>query len=70
MSHILWTTGHELQIDNMVTAYNCELTDSKGKKHIDMESGVWCTSLGHAHPRVNRAIRRQLEQISHSGFCY
>lgn len=70
MSHILWTTGHELLINNIVVADNCELFDTDGIKYIDMESGVWCTNLGHNNQRINSLIRSQICKISHTGFNY
>lgn len=70
MNHVIWTNGHELIIEDIIVADNCDLFDINGKKFIDMESGVWCTSLGHGHPRINNAIRSQISKISHTGFNY
>jgi len=70
MKHIGWTTGHELLLDNVISAENCELSDSGGRKYIDLESGVWCTSIGHCNPRVNKVIHTQLDKICHTGFNY
>ena len=70
MKHILWSVGYNLDIEDIVRAENCDLYDSEGKKYLDLESGVWCTSVGHCNPRVNNAIKSQLDNISHTGFCY
>lgn len=70
MKHIIWTTGHELLLENIITACNCDLFDSNGTKYIDLESGVWCTSIGHSHPRINQTINSQISKISHTGFNY
>lgn len=35
-----------------------------------MESGVWCTSVGHRNERVLAAITGQMNVLMHSGFCY
>ncbi len=70
MKHIIWSIGHNLELDNIIKAENCYLYDSKGNKYIDLEAGVWCTSVGHCNPRVNNAIQSQIDKISHSGFCY
>lgn len=70
MKHIIWSIGHELLLKDIVKADNCHLFDSKGNKYIDLESGVWCTSVGHCHPRINQVIQSQIGKISHSGFCY
>lgn len=70
MDHVLWCIGHELVLPDIVRAEGCYLYDRTGKKYIDMESGVWCTPLGHAHPRLNKAIRTQIDRITHTGYCY
>ena len=61
---------YELFNAGIVSADNCCLTDEVGKKYIDFESGVWCTSLGHNNKRVNEAIIRQLNSIAHTGYRY
>ena len=70
MEHIIWSIGHRLELDDIVKAENCSLYDSKGNKYIDLESGVWCTSVGHCNQRVNNVIQSQIHKISHTGFCY
>ncbi len=44
---------------------NTYLFDALGKKIIDFESGIWCTALGHNHPRVHRAMTEQIAKIVH-----
>jgi acetylornithine aminotransferase len=68
MDHIL--KSHEIFKTDFVSGQNCHLYDSEGKKYVDFESGIWCTALGHNHPRVNRAIETQLKQIAHLGTRY
>lgn len=70
MKHIYWCIGHELLIENINKAEGCYLYDTQGKKYIDLESGVWCTPLGHSHPRVVDALENQANKISHTGYCY
>jgi len=70
MKHIIWSIGHNLEIKDIVKAENCYLYDSDGKRYIDLESGVWCTSVGHCNPRINDVIQSQINKISHTGFCY
>ncbi len=69
-SSIFWYPGHELLIDDIVRAENCYLYDSEGKRYVDLESGVWCTSVGHNHPRIIKFLTEQANQISHNGFNY
>lgn len=70
MKHIIWSIGHELVLKDIVKAENCYLFDSKGNKYIDLESGVWCTSVGHSNPRVNKLMQKQINKIIHTGYCY
>jgi len=70
MKNILNCIGHELLYRDIVRAENCLLYDSLGNDYLDMESGVWCTSIGHSHPRVVNVISRQAAEIMHTGYCY
>lgn len=44
------------------------LRDSRGREYIDGNSSIWTNVHGHNHPRINRAIREQLERIAHCSF--
>ncbi len=44
--------------------------DERGKGYMDLESGVWCTSLGHNNGEINKTIKRQIDSLMHAGFCY
>ena len=70
MDNMIWMSGHERLVDDIVRAANCSLYDAEGKRYVDLESGVWCTPIGHAHPAVLRAMADQAARIVHSGFCY
>ena len=70
IDHILWYPGHDLLLKNIVRAENCYLYDSDGNRYVDLESGVWCTSIGHGNPRILHAITEQLARIAHTGFGY
>ena len=63
MSRIL--ISHDLFLEGIVKAKGCKLYDRGGREYIDLESGIWCTCLGHNHPGVNRAITEQLERVMH-----
>jgi adenosylmethionine-8-amino-7-oxononanoate aminotransferase len=43
-----------------------DLIDSEGRRYIDGVSSLWCNVHGHRHPLIDRAVRDQLERISHS----
>jgi acetylornithine aminotransferase len=70
MSAVLNCTGHELRLPNIVDSDGAYLIDDGGKRYLDLESGVWCTPLGHNNSRVNTALTRQANSIAHAGFCY
>jgi adenosylmethionine-8-amino-7-oxononanoate aminotransferase len=42
------------------------LRDAHGRKYLDANSSIWTNLHGHNHPRINAAIRKQLERIAHS----
>lgn len=70
MEHILNCIGHELKIPNIVQSDGIFIFDENEKKYMDLESGVWCTALGHKHPKINAVIKNQVDAIMHVGFCY
>jgi len=42
------------------------LYDAGGKRYFDVISSWWCCSLGHGHPRIVAAIKRQAGKLQHS----
>jgi len=70
MNHIIWSSAHKLHFNNIVDSDNCFLYDSSGNRLIDLESGVWCTSVGHNNKSINDIIVSQINRITHTGFCY
>ena len=63
MSNLL-STYKSIGID-IESGFGCTLYDKSGAKFLDLESGLWSTSLGHNNPRVNNAIMQQLEKVTH-----
>ena len=55
---------------NIVSADDCFVISESGKKYVDFESGVWAASVGHNNKRVNSAIVKQLNSVSHTGYRY
>ena len=51
-----------MEISHAVGSY---IYDINNKKYLDFVAGVSATSLGHQHPRVNQAIKDQLDKYSH-----
>ena len=58
------TTPQPLGI-SIVKAKGVYLTDTEGKKYLDFVAGVSACSLGHCHPKVTRAIRKQSRKYLH-----
>jgi adenosylmethionine-8-amino-7-oxononanoate aminotransferase len=46
-------------------AKGCTLIDVDGKEYIDGVSSLWCNVHGHRHPKLDEAIRRQLDEVAH-----
>ncbi|MDM8562308.1 adenosylmethionine--8-amino-7-oxononanoate transaminase [Candidatus Marithioploca araucensis] len=49
------------------------LEDFAGQRYIDAISSWWVNLFGHANPRINAAVREQLEQLEHvilAGFSH
>ena len=47
---------------------NAEVWDTDGKRYIDFVGGIGVLNVGHNHPRVVEAVRRQVGEISHASF--
>jgi adenosylmethionine-8-amino-7-oxononanoate aminotransferase len=45
------------------------LEDFSGKRYVDGISSWWVNLFGHANPRINAAIREQLERLEHAIFA-
>lgn len=61
---------HEISNINFVRSENCYLYDDEGNHYIDFESGIWCTALGHCHPRITRVMEAQMAKVVHLGTRY
>ncbi|MBE7687350.1 aminotransferase class III-fold pyridoxal phosphate-dependent enzyme [Tenacibaculum finnmarkense genomovar ulcerans] len=58
------TTPHPLAIE-ISHANGSYIYDKKGKKMLDFIAGVSANSLGHNHPKVTEAIKKQLDSYTH-----
>jgi len=70
MESIIWYSGHHILLKDVVKAEGCNIYTADGKKYIDLESGVWCTPLGHNNEAVNNALSDQMKKCFHTGYCY
>lgn len=46
-------------------ARGCTLIDVEGRELLDGVSSLWCNIHGHRHPKLDAAIRRQLDEVAH-----
>lgn len=55
--------GPPLIVDH---AEGCELVDVHGRRYLDGISSLWTNVHGHRHPRIDAAVRAQLDRVAHS----
>ncbi|MDD5773726.1 MAG: aspartate aminotransferase family protein [bacterium] len=48
----------------------CYLWDSEGKRYLDFVAGLAVNALGHAHPKVVKAINKQAKKLIHTSNLY
>ena len=67
-------TPHSVWMDpsfypvSIVAGEGSWLIDAEGKRYLDGNSSIWTNLHGHRHPKLDEAIRTQLEKIAHSSF--
>lgn len=44
------------------------LWDSEGRRYFDGNSSIWTNIHGHAHPSINAALKRQLDDVAHTSY--
>ena len=64
LKHQGQTTPYPLSIE-VDEAKGVYLTDTLGKKYLDLVAGVSACSIGHCHPRIVKAIQEQAEKYMH-----
>src|SRR5476651_1133799 len=55
---------------NIVRGEGCYLFDESGNRYLDMVAGIAVCALGHAHPRITRAIADQAAMLVHCSNLY
>ena len=50
----------------IVAGQGAVLRDVRGREYLDANASIWTNLHGHRHPKLNAAIRHQLNRISHS----
>ncbi len=52
----------------IASAEGSYLIDEEGRRYLDGVSSLWCNVHGHRHPRLDRALRDQLDKLAHSTY--
>ena len=64
LKHIAQTSPSPLAFD-IKKAEGCLLYDTNGKEYIDLIGGISVANIGHRHPKVVDAIKKQLDAYMH-----
>ena len=67
-SYLMNTYGE--RIISVVRGQGTKVWDSDGKEYLDLIAGIAVSTLGHCHPRVVDAIRKQVEILIHASNLY
>ncbi|MCR9288673.1 MAG: aspartate aminotransferase family protein [Bacteroidetes bacterium] len=65
LNHLAQTSDAPLMLE-IERGEGIYLFDRKGKKHIDLIAGIGVSSLGHAHPKVVKAVQKQAGKFMHT----
>ena len=64
LNHMGQTSAAPLCLE-IVKAEGCKLFDADGKEYIDLIGGISVCNVGHRHPKVIEAIKKQLDDYLH-----
>jgi acetylornithine/succinyldiaminopimelate/putrescine aminotransferase len=64
LDHVAQTSAAPLCLE-IVRAEGCKLFDADGKEYIDLIGGISVCNVGHRHPKVIEAIKKQLDDYLH-----
>jgi len=64
LNHVGQTSEAPLSLE-IVKAEGCKLFDADGKEYIDLIGGISVCNVGHRHPKVIDAIKKQLDDYLH-----
>jgi acetylornithine/succinyldiaminopimelate/putrescine aminotransferase len=64
LNHLAQTSDAPVLLE-IIAAKGCNMYDKNGKKYIDMISGIAVSNVGHAHPKVVKAVQKQSEKYMH-----
>jgi 4-aminobutyrate aminotransferase/(S)-3-amino-2-methylpropionate transaminase len=49
-------------------AKNAEMWDVEGRRYVDFAAGIAVLNTGHCHPKIMDAVRRQMDDFTHTSF--
>ena len=64
LNHMAQTSEAPLSLE-IVKAAGCRLYDVDGKEYVDLIGGISVCNVGHRHPKVIEAIKKQLDSYLH-----
>lgn len=64
LQHVAQTSSAPLALE-IVKAEGCHLTDHSGKQYLDLIGGISVANVGHRHPKVVEAIKKQADDYLH-----
>ena len=64
--HAGWASESEELI--LVRGEGPWLFDAEGRRYFDGNSSIWTNIHGHRHPRIDAALRMQLDEVAHTSF--
>lgn len=65
---VVWHAFSQMsEYDGLIieSAEGCWLHDINGRRILDGASSLWCNVHGHRNPKIDQAIRDQLERVAH-----
>lgn len=65
LRHVAQTSSEPLGIE-VASAHGCVIVDKSGRQYLDLLSGIGVASVGHAHPEVVQAVKRQADRYLHT----
>ena len=62
--HVAQTSSAPLALE-VIKAEGVYLYDAAGKKYVDLIGGISVCNIGHRHPKVVEAIKKQADEYLH-----
>lgn len=64
LRHVAQTSAAPIALE-IVKAEGCTLYDAAGKQYIDLIGGISVANVGHRHPKVVEAVKKQADEYMH-----